>query len=345
MKKIITLLVIATVSIYASDTKLYDVKSGKIDYVIKGSGNLMGMSMKSVGKKRVIFNDYGAKTLTEENKITKQQGMGQNTTEKSHTINYIKNGIVYEVDFDKKRIIRLGDISVMMSMMGGGNSNISQMSKDMLIKMGGKKVGKDNVLGYDCEVWDLMGVKQCIYKGVTLKIQTNIMGINQTEIATKAEFDIDIDDSSFKLPDFDVYDKMGRKLDKSILDSMDKASTQASNQAIDKMQQAGIQPGMQMTPEQQTQMMDAMLPMMKQQMIQEENNLLGARECIKKASSLGDVKMCIKAMGDDVSDADLPPTWDETTKQQTLQEIDNALNSIKCVKNASNMQEAQSCMQ
>jgi hypothetical protein len=36
--------------------KKYDVKSGKIEYTLKGSGNIMGMvKIKSVGKKRVIF--------------------------------------------------------------------------------------------------------------------------------------------------------------------------------------------------------------------------------------------------------------------------------------------------
>jgi hypothetical protein len=39
--------------------KLYDVKSGKIDYEIKGSGEIMGQKLQTVGKKRVIFDNYG----------------------------------------------------------------------------------------------------------------------------------------------------------------------------------------------------------------------------------------------------------------------------------------------
>jgi hypothetical protein len=42
-----------------NQVKLYDVKSGKIDYEIKGSGEIMGQKMQTVGKKRVIFDNYG----------------------------------------------------------------------------------------------------------------------------------------------------------------------------------------------------------------------------------------------------------------------------------------------
>lgn len=61
----------------ADQMKLYDLKSGKITYEIKGSGEIMGSKMQTIGKKRVIFDEYGAKSLTEENKIEKQTIMGQ----------------------------------------------------------------------------------------------------------------------------------------------------------------------------------------------------------------------------------------------------------------------------
>ena len=47
--------------VQANSIKLYDVKSGKITYKIKGSGNMMGAKMQVIGKKRVIFDSNGAK--------------------------------------------------------------------------------------------------------------------------------------------------------------------------------------------------------------------------------------------------------------------------------------------
>ncbi len=64
----------------------------------------------------------------------------------------------------------------MAGLMGGGES-MKQTGKEMMIQMGGKKVGTDKVLGYPCDVWDLMGVKQCMYKGLPLKVESNIMGV------------------------------------------------------------------------------------------------------------------------------------------------------------------------
>jgi len=70
----------------------------------------------------------------------------------------------------------------------------------MLKKMGGKKIGSDKVAGYSCDVWELMGTKQCLYKGIPLKIESDVMGIKSVEIATKAEFST-VTNKDFKLPD------------------------------------------------------------------------------------------------------------------------------------------------
>ena len=55
----------------ANQLKMYGVESGKIDYTISGSGNVMGVTTKTAGKKRVIFDKFGARSLTEENRIQK----------------------------------------------------------------------------------------------------------------------------------------------------------------------------------------------------------------------------------------------------------------------------------
>ncbi len=105
----------------------------------------------------------------------------------------------------------------------------------MMKQMGGKKTGTDQVLGYNCDVWTLMGsTKQCMYKGIPLKIESNVMGIKSREIATKVEFDISLSKDDFKLPDFPIYDEYGTKLDKNNLDAMDnKSEVQATQEAED----------------------------------------------------------------------------------------------------------------
>lgn len=353
MKRYITILIAGSVAVMAgSQIELYKVKSGKIDYSIEGSGGIMGMSTRTVGKKRILFTDYGALSLTEENKITRQEGMGGNSTEKSHTLTYMKNGVVYQVDFGQKRIVRMGDAGAMMAMVGGGQTNMAQAGEKMMRQMGGRKTGTDKILGYTCDVWELMGSKQCIYKGIPLKIVTDIMGIKNIEIATKAVFDIDLDEDDFRLPDFPVYDMSGQKLDRSSLAAMDAASQKEMEANLDFMgkvgdaaQKAGVTPGKEITPSQQNAMMDAMLPVMKQDILREEANLRKVRSCIERADTLDDVKSCARAMDSEGKNAeDFPVEWNAKVKEETLSDIDRALEDMACVKNAKSMQEAQTCM-
>jgi hypothetical protein len=112
------------------------------------------------------------------------------------------------------------------------------------------------------------------------------------------------------------------------------------------MQQAGVEPGKAMTPAQESAMMDAMLPMMKQQMLSEEGNLRKARACIEDADTLKEAKKCAREMGgDNEPDADMPTVWNARTKKQTLDEIDEGLKMMSCVKKAENMQAARACME
>lgn len=345
----------------ASEMKLYDVKSGKIEYAIKGSGEIMGQKMKSIGKKRVIFDAYGAQNLTEENKIDKQTIMGQANTTKTHTMTYMKEGMVYHVDFKAKRIMRMGNLAASMGALMGGGKNMKQTGEAMMKKMGGKKTGTDKVLGYTCDVWDLMGTKQCIYKGIPLSVESNIMGIKNTEVATKAEFDISLSKDDFKLPDFPIYDMQGNKLERSKLDAIDKKAQSDSAQAGEDMaalgasmaaamQSAGIKEGERPTQAQQesmeNSMMNAMLPRMKQEILKEEKMLRFGYECLSKADTLKEANVCndkVNAMG---GEAEEPfDEWSPATKKEMLGFLDKYLNvMVPCIKKAQTAQDAKQCM-
>jgi len=347
----------------AEPMKLYDVKSGKIEYSIKGSGEIMGQKIRSVGKKRVIFDAYGAQNLTEENKIEKQNIMGQKKVTKTHTLTLMNGSMVYSADFNRKRIMRMENMSAAMAGLMGGGKNMKQTGEAMMKSMGGKKTGTDKVLGYTCDVWELMGTKQCIYKGIPLRVETNVMGIKNTEIATKAAFDISLSKDDFKLPDFPIYDMQGNKLDRSKLDAMDERSeVQVAKGAEDMaelatvmvtvMQSAGMKKGEVPTKAQEKKMensmMNAMFPRMKKEMLAESKALEFAKECLEKADTLKEANVCeakMDAMSAEPSDPeDKLQKWDAKTKKETLGFIDQALKNMECAKKANSMQEMRQCM-
>jgi hypothetical protein len=195
-----------TSSLFA-DAKRYDVKSGIITYKIEGGGSILGVTTKTSGTQKLYFKDYGNIEMQEIDEQTTTMG----TTTKSHTRTKIVHGTVYVVDEDEKQIIKK-DITMLKEMDKKG-TDIGAMGKDMLQKMGGKKVGKGKVLGYPCEIWEIMGSKIWIYKGVPLKTEANIMGFKHLEVATSAKFNINVPDKYFKLPDYPVLtvDAMMRK--------------------------------------------------------------------------------------------------------------------------------------
>jgi hypothetical protein len=342
--------------------KLYDVKSGKIEYEIKGSGNIMGVvKTKTIGKKRVIFDRYGAQNLTEENKVSKETTEGKTKVTKTHTMTYMKNSTLYKVSFDKKRIMRMENSVLAMAAMMGGGTDMKKTGESIMKSMGGKKTGTDKVAGYTCNVWELMGTKQCIYKGITLKTETDIMGIKNIEIATKVEFDLSLSEKDFQLPDFPIYDMEGNKLDKNNLDAMDKKAQINSEKSSQEMAEirdvmveaaknAGIKEGERPTKAQEeamsNSMMEAMLPRMKQKMLAEEEMMRMGYECLNKADTLKEANVCndkVNAMG---GEAEEPfDEWSPKTKKESLEFLNKFLNEmIPCVKKAKTMPEARQCM-
>jgi len=334
--------------------KLYDVKSGKIDYEIKGSGEIMGQKMQTVGKKRVIFDNYGGQNLTEENKIEKQVIMGKTNVTKTHTLTYMKNAMTYTAYFDQKRIMRMPNMSAMM-----GGQNMKQFGEEMMKKMGGKKTGTDKVLGYTCDVWEAMGTKQCIYKGIPLRVESNMMGIKNIEIATKAEFDISLSKDDFKLPDFPIYDMEGNKLDRSKLDAMDKQSEVQLKKAVEEMAEmkasmdaakksADIKDGEKITKSQEKKMEDAMMdalwPQIKKKILTEGKILRFSRECLGDANTLKEANICVdkaNAMGGEHEESF--EEWSPASKKKMLGFMDQAIERLGCMEKANSMKEMQQC--
>jgi hypothetical protein len=191
--------------------KRYDVKSGMVTYKITISGKVMGSSVTGNGIENLYFKNWGAVELIEENitKTTKIKFFGKEKTDtqKTHIISKLDNEKSYNVDFENATIYlrRVPAMEIMKST----KSDAGYAGKSMLESMGGKKIGEESLLGYPCEIWDTMGSKQWIYKGVTLKMISKIMGITTIKEAVTAKFNQNISDKYFKLPDFPITNEAG----------------------------------------------------------------------------------------------------------------------------------------
>ena len=348
--------------------KRYDVKSGKIDFKIIKSGDIMGMMQtKTIGKKRLIFDHFGIRDMVEVSEVTKDTTAGKSKVSKVHTLTYMNGGILYHVKFKKKKIVRMKNPALAASVLFGGGKSIEQSGKSMMKKMGGKMIGKDKVLGYTCEVWDLMGVQQCIYKGITLRVMSDIMGVKSTEVATKITFDVALGKADFKLPDFPITDKYGKmiQVDKSNLDALDtKQSAKATQEASDaaKAMAAGLKAlvssgadlksGKDLTPKQEQAMEKAMMAAMggekgivakqKQKMLKALAKMPQAKTCFSKAGNVTQANACEKAI--DSEDPKYHTYWSKKEKAEILREIEVFESAAPCIRAAQSFSALKQCM-
>ncbi|HFS67652.1 MAG TPA: hypothetical protein ENK67_05510 [Flavobacteriia bacterium] len=189
--------------------KRYSLKSGIVKYKSKINGKVMGSTITGNGTEEVYFKDWGAKELkkSDEKKVTHINIFGQKKTEVSetHTIDKLDNGKSYNVDLKNKVIYVQKDPALAM-VKTFGNGDVEASGKKMLESMGGKQVGKEKILGYNCDVWEIPGGKQWIYKGIPLKLQMTVMGVTTTKEATDAKFNVDVPEKYFNLPDYPIQE-------------------------------------------------------------------------------------------------------------------------------------------
>lgn len=192
----VVLVLILTASNLHAETKRYEVKSGIIEYVISGGGNIMGIQTKTEGKSKVFFKDWGNVELHDE--TIKSVIMGGE--DQTHQTTKIDNGKVYTVDYQKKIIIQLDPEMVLQS----EYKDLGKSAKETMLAMGGKKTGEATLLGYECEIWEMTPLKMWMHKGIMLKSEANIMGMTHTTVATDIKLDASVSDEDLTLPDFPV---------------------------------------------------------------------------------------------------------------------------------------------
>ena len=220
------------------ETKLkrYEVKSAIVNYKTTISGKVMGSTITGGGTENLYFKNWGDLELKEaqstQTTTSKFFGKSSTQTEESHTMSKLDNGKSYHVDFKREKIMLQRDMAMEMNKMFAGG-DVNKTGKQMLEGMGGKIVGQESVLGYNCDIWDVMGGKQWIYKGLPLKIEVSIMGITTITVATSAKFNVSVADKYFELPNFPIEEMEGYQDDEEY--TADKAEMKRNAQKMKNM--------------------------------------------------------------------------------------------------------------
>lgn len=196
MKKIVLCLALAVfmcVGISASaQVKVYKVKSGYISYSLGGTTS---------GTHKIWWDNYGDWKREEKNitTVTKMLGMKNETTE--HTVVITKGKLVWTADLEKNTGTKaINPMYDMMQAQMGDMSEAEQedMAMGVLGGLGGQKEGTETINGYECDVIKAMGTKVWNYKNITLKTESNIMGIKSSEVVNEFTPDASVSASKFE---------------------------------------------------------------------------------------------------------------------------------------------------
>ena len=165
----------------------------------------MGFKTEGEGTVKLVFDDYGNLEIKDQQVSVRTYGsvMGQKTDETEKTRDLIKydNGVIYSVDFDEKVIYKSTNLSEQVKKILGADPG--KTAKEYAESLGGKQIGEELFEGYKCEIWEMMGTKSWLYKGVPLKVEAEMMGIKVTQIATSIDFG-SVSLKEFELPDFTI---------------------------------------------------------------------------------------------------------------------------------------------
>lgn len=293
-----SLFLIFTVSPNAKGTfKRYPVKSGMILYDINTTGTAPGLTTHTVGVSRLVFSDWGARELKEDDATEIQSGDFNEETAR-HSMSKMDYGTIYTVDFDENVTYQTRDRNIDIAIAQG--ADMSEESLEILKEMKAIKAGTDTVAGYTCDIWKTRDQNICIYKGIPLKITIESAGFTSIRTAQVVILDKPISDNEFLLPGFAVM------VDEAYINNRSAATSiedymASINDMQEKIKSMGINlddENLTLSKEQELEVINALgaryLIKQKKLLPKLMVALKGAKECLSLTENGNDAAACIK---------------------------------------------------
>jgi len=184
--------------------KKYKFKSGIVFYDEKISSFDNNLNSQVRGIARLVFDNWGAKELKEEDLGEVQSGNFKDKRTR-HTLNKIDFGTIYTVDFDDNVTYKTRDKDLDLAIMQ--RADLSDEPVKQLKALGAKIIGKEKIAGLECDLWDHNGEQICLYKNsIPLKIIVKNPGYYSERKAVQVILNQPIDPKEFELPNFKIVE-------------------------------------------------------------------------------------------------------------------------------------------
>lgn len=174
MKRTLFLLVCTVFSMATmakSDMNRFILKSGHIKYVLTGS---------TVGEEELYWDDYGNKSYKYTKSTTTTKMFGMKNVEETHSLEIIVNDEMWTVNYLDNtgmhgKVPYYDESHAMVEDMT--EEEAEKLAKQIIEGMGGKIEGNESIEGYNCDKVTVLGFTSWMYKGLLLKMEGSLLGI------------------------------------------------------------------------------------------------------------------------------------------------------------------------
>jgi hypothetical protein len=208
MKKLkISLFLLAVIVLVTScggdKAKSSDENNDKTNFdniVVTYESTIDMMGVKTTTNETFWQDEANQRKATHTTTVTQMLGK----TEKQETLAIEDKDWSYNIDLlsktgTKGNMKEMKEMATAMAAAFATNIDLKNLKtlKDFVEKNGGKMLPNETILGKECTVYEMMGIKSWLYKGVILKA---MMGDKLMKNAVKVEENVDIPESIFEVP-------------------------------------------------------------------------------------------------------------------------------------------------
>jgi len=326
--------------------KKYGIKEGMILYDISGGGQLTQETNLTIdGRGKLRFKEWGAVELIEENIEEVSSGAIKNIETIKKCEKHQKEQRL-NVDFKIKKILERpmpkGDV-------------VENITKGLV------KQGQEKIAGMICDVWEGNGIRKCIYKGIPLLNEINVLGMHYRKKAVNVIFDINVSGDNCSIPNFPIEKialfktnlktkskKMPKEFSKVLKEVSEKVYKQLNKHNIseadltEKQKRVWLQKLGQNIFEKQKKLLPQMLLSMQKARVclQQAEEWIAANECLKDVAYLK--RQFTKNKESNIE------VWKGEEKRKILNTFDENISllevKMRCIRSAQNITDLSSCM-
>lgn len=168
--------------------KRYAVEKGMVTYKVSGI---------SSGTETIYWDQYGMR----EAKYTQTTSKMFGTASETNALMLLHGTTQYQIDLNTNSGTKT--VNHVLKGMVEEDENVGEVGKRMLESMGGNKTGEVDFLNKPCEVWEVSSMAATLYvwNYISLRSESNLMGLTQIIEAVEIQVDIDIPEEKFAIPE------------------------------------------------------------------------------------------------------------------------------------------------